>query len=213
MSSIKQIVTSYSGVPPGFLFDTFENDTRSFIAGAFSAWTPAQVDCGDEDQHTARFRAVLLDIARGSARFGNFTVSFNQPIVTDEILSGKAQSKSAAKPDLTVTYWQEDVAHIEAKIVRPVGRATQYVVNGMKRFADECYGSGHTTGYMLGYIHDSSIEDVVASIDNGIAALDDPEWTSLSDGSTAGQGTVFSSRVPRYTQPAMRLLHLLCRCV
>ncbi|WP_285030357.1 hypothetical protein [Mycolicibacterium sp. lyk4-40-TYG-92] len=199
--SLKDIRVQYRGVPDDStqeLRQAISDKVGALIELTFATWAYESIPCGDEDHHTVLFRDALNSHIQSVPEYQTFYASISEAVVTDELRSGASALKAAKRPDLTINVRAHPVAHIEAKIIDRAKRAREYVKSGMERFATGVYGAGHLRGYMLGYLHGVSVDDVLQSIRTTIDGK--PAYCKWSDPNVpkqVGKGARFESIVGR----------------
>ena len=130
----------------------------------------------EEDTFTANFADILETICENESL--PYVVFYQQPQVTNNILSGSQRAQTAKKIDITFTTFSKPKLRygIEAKIMCEVNYHSrnannltkEYVVSGVDRFIDQIYA---IDGCMVAYVTNGDVDRIVNRVNSVLVEL------------------------------------------
>ncbi len=199
------------------LFELFRSNVGLRIAEvlleAVDQWILADAVSFSDDELS--FTAVLIKRIRAIATNRNlaFHVSVEVAEYNDDILEGRANPKMAHRVDLSITggLLSNDIHYIvECKRLGKGATASDYVIDGIRRFVNRSYASDSSVAGMLGYVLEGSIDNWVNRINKVVVAQSDmgPDHGLGPALATLRRGEVRQSRHVRLGSP-LTLTHAL----
>lgn len=215
------------------IFQGFTNRVRGTVALALQEQVAADIDSliwqildaaialwgengwftfnNDEVNCTVQLYRWCKAARRQDSRFTLLAIHFEWINVTPAILEGSEGVSSASRPDLRIEVG-EIGRSIEAKRLGPTdGWPHAYVYEGLARFVVGDYGHAESVGYMVGYIQNGTVADVLEKTNQQIAGH--PHMGQLHQLAVLTTGQIAcwcrSSHVRAASTGAIRIDHLL----